>query len=115
MPEVMVGLRELFESLDSMGAAKILGSLGLTALILAGIRWYVDRRRWRHFKAAVHEWLEFLMDAGEKHPKYLREIEWQAECERMLVDALFRPGEVVELLELSVIVAKAIAVNKFEM
>lgn len=112
MDAFSAALKQFFESLDSMGAVKILGTLGLTAILIGVSRWFVDRRRWGHFKAAVHQWLDFLIEAESRHPKDLRESEWQAECERMLVDARFRPAEVVQLLDLAVIVARAIAANK---
>ncbi len=107
-----VSVREFFETLESMGLATTLGGIGITAIVLASLKWFIDRRRWRQFKAAVHPWLDSLVKAELRHPKQLRESEWKAECERMLVDARYRPGEVVELLDLSVIVAKAIAANK---
>lgn len=112
MDAFSAALKQFFESLDSMGAVRIFGSLGFAAIVIGLSRWFVDRRRWGHFKAAAHQWLEFLIESQNRHPKDLRESEWQAECERMLVDARFRPGEIVQLLDLAVIVSKAIAANK---
>ena len=40
MNELIAGLQGFFESLDSMGAAKIFGSLGFTAVLLAVARHY---------------------------------------------------------------------------
>ena len=107
-------VRQFFEAIESMGLVTTLGGLGVTAIILASLKWFIDRRRWRQFKASVHEWLDRLIKA-ERFPKNLQDYEWKAECERMLMDARFRPAEIVQLLDLSTIVAKGIAANKMFM
>jgi len=98
--------------LDSIGAANLFSGLGFSVIFLAVLRWMVDRRRWGHFKVAVHEWLDLMIKTDERHLKQLSTVEWEAECERMLADSRFRPAEIAELLSLSVTVAKAIAANK---
>lgn len=105
-------VENFLRSLDSIGAANLFSGLGFSVIFLAVLRWMVDRRRWGHFKVAVHEWLELMIKAEGRHPKNLNPLEWEAECERMLADARFRPAEIAELLSLSVTVAKAIAANK---
>ena len=111
MDAVAEALRQFVESLDSMGAVKIFGSLGMTATLIAVGRWFIDRRRWGHYKAEVHRWLE-LLDESPRFAEDLGDEDWKAECERMLVDSRFSPTEVVQLHSLAVTVAKAIAANR---
>jgi hypothetical protein len=109
---IAAAIQGFFQALDKMGLLTVFGSLGISAVVLATLKRYLDRMRWRRFKAAVHQWLDFLVAAERRQPRDLRNSEWQAECERMLVDAKFTPHEVVNLLDVSVTVAKAIAANK---
>ncbi|MCG8587002.1 MAG: hypothetical protein MI757_20035 [Pirellulales bacterium] len=93
--------------------ARILAGLGLVTILLATLKRNAERRCWRRFKQGAEDWLDRLAEMERRHPRQLEEDEWKAECERILNDAKFSPLEINQVLELSVVVAKGIAAEKF--
>ncbi|MBI1345945.1 hypothetical protein GC163_06615 [bacterium] len=95
-----------------MDAVNLFAALGGSAFIIATAKWYFDRKRWADYKRSVRQWTIELIKV--QHPKELDDDEWKAQCEKLLVDSRFRPAEIVELLEISVLVAKRIAIEALE-
>ena len=93
--------------------ARILAGFGVVTVLLAILKRNAERRCWRNFKVRVNDWMERLREAEDRHPRELEDDEWKAACERMLTDSKFSPLEIDQMLDTSVIVAKAIAADKF--
>lgn len=91
---------------------QILSGLGLIAAASAYIRHFFERRCWRNYKMRVDDWIDRLEKSAGRHPKEIDEHDWRVECERMLYDSNFRPSQIQQLLDTSVIVAKGIAADR---
>ena len=105
-------IREFLKSVNSVGLAGILSGLGLTTAVLAFSKWSIDRYRWVKFKKNVHTWLNEIIEA-QRNPKEFEDDEWKAACERLLTTAYFTPAEITQVLEVSVLVTKGLAADKF--
>ncbi len=104
---------EWLESLKQLSdVAKALAGLGFVTVLLAVIKHRVERRCWQSFKRIAHDWVERLIEGGDRHPDELSEHDWKAECERMLSDANFSPLQITQLLQVAVVVAMDIASEK---
>ena len=111
-----MGFTEWLESLTPMvNLVRVLAGVGLITVLLAYLKRTAERRCWRSFKASVNDWSQRLVEAENRHPDQLSDDEWKIECERMLTDANFSPLEIKQILDISVVVAKGIAVDKILM
>ncbi len=104
----------MLENLTHMVAlVQIVAGLGLVTILLAVLKQYGDRIRWRRFKLLVKEWVEGLWETEEIHPDELAANEWKVRCEQFLMKARFSPLESQQLLDMAVVVARGIVSEKF--
>ena len=106
LSEIAKALMPLVEIVAGLGLITVFGTV-----LLALLRYYLQIRRWRNYKDDIEQWARDMVDAGDRHPKYLRQDEWRAECESMLYDVGYTPIEISQLLDLAIIVAKATTVD----
>lgn len=92
--------------------ARILAGFGLITVLLAVLKRNGDRSRWRKFKVRVHQWMDGVQEAENRHPREFVDDEWTAKCERMLSDSKFSPLEIDQIMETAVVVAKGIAADR---
>lgn len=90
-----------------------LAALGLVTVVLSMLKRSTERRRSRTFKDGMDEWTDGLRAAGIRLDQHALEDELKAECERELYNAGFSPLEIAQILDVSLAVAKGIAVSKF--
>lgn len=104
---------EWLESLTPMvNVVRLLAGLGLVTIFLAYLKHATERRCWRMFKQAAHDWVDRFVESENRHLSELTEDEWKSACERMLTHTNFGPLEIKQVLDLAVIVAKGIAADK---
>ena len=69
---------EWLESLKQLSdVAKALAGLGFVTVLLAVIKHRVERRCWQSFKRIAHDWVERLIEGGDRHPDELSDHDWR--------------------------------------
>ena len=76
--------------------------LGLVAFIGFSIKWYWNRLRWQRFEASIRSWTHETFNLD------LRKDEWKSLVAIKLSEVAFSPAEIRQLLDVAVLVAKAI-------
>ena len=106
---------------------QVLGTLGVVTVVLGFVKYSLERGNWRRFKRNADRWvsrqvelkhddqdLSIANDADENTMSYLFEDDvLTVVVERLLSDAGFTPLQTQQLLDMSLLLVRGMAADKF--
>lgn len=90
--------------------ARLIGGLGLVTIALAGLKRFVEKRRWRRFRQLAQQFATESFEQGiadQRPPRQYNDDDWRSLAEEMLTDVGMTPTEVTQILSTAVIVLQS--------